>query len=104
MPKRIQYRVGDPRPEGAVIITGNSRWNNPFPVNKYGQTEAVRLHREQLLAEKLFSRAGRRISIDTVRRELRGFDLACTCGPDEPCHGDVLLAIANPSTEASDRA
>ncbi|PBO25552.1 hypothetical protein CLM85_03560, partial [Streptomyces albidoflavus] len=23
--------------------------------------------------------------------ELRGMDLACPCGPGEPCHGDVLL-------------
>jgi len=27
--------------------------------------------------------------------ELRGKDLACWCGPDRPCHADVLLEIAN---------
>jgi hypothetical protein len=30
-----------------------------------------------------------------VRRELKGRDLACWCKPDEPCHADVLLEIAN---------
>jgi len=30
-----------------------------------------------------------------VRRELKGRDLACWCKPDESCHADVLLEIAN---------
>ncbi|EUA64977.1 hypothetical protein I542_5155 [Mycobacteroides abscessus 1948] len=32
---------------------------------------------------------------DTIRRELRGHDLACWCPLDQPCHADVLLEIAN---------
>ncbi|MBF9351384.1 DUF4326 domain-containing protein [Mycobacteroides chelonae] len=31
---------------------------------------------------------------------LRGHDLACWCPLDQPCHGDVLLEIANFSTES----
>ena len=27
--------------------------------------------------------------------EIRGKDLACWCGPDDPCHADVLLELAN---------
>lgn len=30
-----------------------------------------------------------------VRAELAGRDLACWCPLDQPCHADVLLAIAN---------
>lgn len=30
-----------------------------------------------------------------IRAELAGFNLACTCALDEPCHVDVLLEIAN---------
>jgi len=30
-----------------------------------------------------------------VRRDLRGKNLACWCPLDQPCHADVLLAIAN---------
>lgn len=30
-----------------------------------------------------------------VRQGLRGRDLACWCGPDAPCHADVLLRLAN---------
>jgi hypothetical protein len=30
-----------------------------------------------------------------IRSELRGRLLACRCGPRTPCHGDVLLELAN---------
>lgn len=36
-----------------------------------------------------------KITAATVRDELAGLDLACWCKPGEPCHADVLLAIAN---------
>lgn len=36
---------------------------------------------------------------DFVRNELGGKDLACWCGPDEPCHADVLIEIANSDAE-----
>lgn len=32
---------------------------------------------------------------DRIRNELAGFDLACWCPLDQPCHADVLLEIAN---------
>ncbi|MBO0882015.1 MAG: DUF4326 domain-containing protein, partial [Mycobacterium sp.] len=32
---------------------------------------------------------------DQIRAELRGHDLACWCPLEQPCHADVLLAIAN---------
>lgn len=35
------------------------------------------------------------VTMDDVRRELAGKDLACWCPLGEPCHGDVLLEIAN---------
>ncbi len=35
------------------------------------------------------------ITVDLVRRELAGRDLACWCALDEPCHADVLLQIAS---------
>ncbi len=34
-------------------------------------------------------------TLDDIRRELGGRDLACWCPPPEPCHIDVLLEIAN---------
>ena len=34
-------------------------------------------------------------TIDHIRAELRGKPLACWCKAGAPCHGDVLLEIAN---------
>ena len=34
-------------------------------------------------------------TIDEVRRELSGKNLACWCPLNEPCHADVLLEVAN---------
>jgi hypothetical protein len=36
-----------------------------------------------------------RVTVDDVRRDLAGKDLACWCALDAPCHADVLLEIAN---------
>lgn len=30
-----------------------------------------------------------------IRRELRGADLVCWCKPEQPCHADTLLLLAN---------
>jgi hypothetical protein len=30
-----------------------------------------------------------------IRDELQGYNLACWCKPDQPCHAEVLLEIAN---------
>ena len=34
-------------------------------------------------------------SVEEIRTELAGRDLACWCPLDQPCHADVLLEIAN---------
>jgi len=34
-------------------------------------------------------------SIERIKAELRGKNLACWCRLDQPCHADVLLEIAN---------
>jgi hypothetical protein len=36
-----------------------------------------------------------RVTVDDIRCELVGKDLACWCPPGQPCHADVLLEIAN---------
>ncbi|GAA4439628.1 DUF4326 domain-containing protein [Phytohabitans houttuyneae] len=44
---------------------------------------------------RLWHRVERRpLSVEDVRRELAGKDLLCWCRSDQPCHGDVLLAVA----------
>lgn len=96
MPERIQRRrvKGWRKPAGAVIVDRTSRWGNPYTVEQYGREEAVRRHREDLMAGRLVYR-GWRITVEAVRRELAGRDLVCPCGPGEACHADTYLEVAN---------
>ena len=49
--------------------------------------------------------AGRAPSLEEIRRDLRGKNLACFCALDQPCHADVLLELANtPAVAETDRA
>lgn len=61
--------------------------------------ESVRLYNDELTYW-----VGGRLSWEPGFREkvadLRGRDLACWCPLDQPCHADVLLSIANTTTEA----
>jgi len=62
-----------------------SRWGNPFRVAELGRAQAI-------------ARFARSLENDGARMEvraLRGKNLACWCAPDEACHADILLALAN---------
>ena len=90
MPQRLQRsrRKGGRLPDDAVVVTRPTKWGNPHAL-EIGRAEAVARYREDLLAGRLA------IRVDDVKRELRERDLACYCPLSEPCHADVLLAIAN---------
>ncbi len=90
MPQRYQRsrRKGARLPPGVVIVTRPTKWGNPHPLS-LGREEAVRRYHDDLLAGHL------RVTVDDVKRELPGRDLACYCPRSEPCHADVLLAVAN---------
>jgi hypothetical protein len=74
----------------AVNVARPSKWGNPNLVITHGQEGAVRAFARDLHAGILD------FSVEDVRRELRGKNLACWCALDgKPCHADVLLDIAN---------
>jgi ribosomal protein S27AE len=91
-PERIQLSraKGWRKPEGAVVVARPSRWGNPFRVEptREGRARAVRLFELHAVGVTPFTAA-------TLRHELGGYDLACWCPLDQPCHADVLLALAN---------
>ncbi|MBK5910086.1 hypothetical protein CCR85_01080 [Rhodothalassium salexigens] len=96
-PQRIQRKrtKGWRMPVGAVYVGRPTRWGNPYEgVDRASADHAmlVRLYREYIARPE---QAGLR---EAARRELRGRDLACWCPLDQPCHADVLLALANGST------
>lgn len=116
-PQRIQLsrRKGWRMPENTVKVDRSTKWGNPFVVHhpngpkqfqKPMKAEvAVASFRSMIEKEggwfptplpwpkgkipKQFT------TIDDVRRDLRGKNLACWCAPGEPCHADVLLDLAN---------
>ena len=87
-PKRIQRRrtAGWRMPENAKSVARPSRWGNPFKVEDSHQA-AVDQFTQWVEQQGDLMQA--------IRSELRGRDLACYCKPEQPCHADVLLRIAN---------
>jgi hypothetical protein len=101
MPERIRLSraKGWRKPNNTIVIARPTRWGNPFAIGKpQPETEqaggmtreaAVARFRAELLAGRL------QFGVDEVKGELRGKNLACWCSLDGPCHGDVLLEVAN---------
>jgi hypothetical protein len=108
MPTRIQRRrtKGWRLPPNAVIVSRPSRFGNPC---KVGLMQEMGYEDPHGVAAENFRvwLNGNRFDAPTDdadrRRErilaelpsLRGRDVACTCQPDQTCHGDYLLDRAN---------
>lgn len=93
MPKVINIHR---QPQGNAVYIGRpSRWGNPFVIGRDGTRDEVIAKFEGYLKNNadLFAQC---------MTDLRGKDLACFCAPKK-CHGDVLLAIANPGTGRKSR-
>src|SRR5947209_57631 len=106
MPKRLQRKraKGWRMPAGTVYVGRPTKWGNPWsPANthiltvKGGRIEkvrdttvadCVRAYRESVLDGSIG------LSVEMIRAELRGKDLACWCPPGSPCHADVLIELA----------
>ncbi|MEU9887943.1 DUF4326 domain-containing protein [Sphaerisporangium sp. NPDC051011] len=126
MPERIQLAEGQCLPEGAVFVDVPSKWASPIritpepggrhvpvmyrvhgsPMNRNGGPAYALIETARYFAVKFFEwdlrnkRYGEAYpSLDDIRRELAGRDLACGCALPEPrqpdlCHGQVLMEIA----------
>ena len=74
-------------PLNAVYIGRPSRYGNPYHIGPDGnRVEVIQKYRDWI--ENMVSSGRRDLS------ELRGKDLVCWCKP-LPCHGDVLVDMAN---------
>ena len=70
-----------------VYIGRPGPWGNPFEIGKDGtRAEVIEKYRQWLDTKPEL--------ITQAKHELRGKTLGCWCAPN-PCHGDVLLEIAN---------
>jgi Domain of unknown function (DUF4326) len=106
MPIRIQRKraKGWRLPANTVCITRGTRFGNPFAVGTMQQHPLE--HLGKVLVEDnrhatilfqnwlLTSKEGHRMAA-LIRRELRGKNVACFCHPEDYCHGDEVLKVAN---------
>ena len=63
-----------------------SKFGNPYLVSKGGRDSAIAKFELLVDSDPKFRAL--------IRKELRGKNLVCWCAP-LPCHGDILLEIAN---------
>jgi hypothetical protein len=90
MSQRIQRqrRKGWRLPANAVSVTRPGRWGNPFRIGQDGDRPQVLALFETYASDRLAKEPG-------WLAPLRGKDLACYCRPEDACHADILLRLAN---------
>ena len=100
-PQRTQRKRGQKSPlPHSKDVGRNTRWGNPFFIgDDYGTRtipEAIEKHKKHLLAGTLPRIRGLKpATVADVKKHLAGWNLACGCDLGEPCHGDILLEVAN---------
>lgn len=86
---RVWNKHNPNTPSAAVYIGRGSKWGNQFKIGEHGnRTKVIRLYDDWIYYQIVEG------YLDV--EELRGKDLVCFCAP-LPCHGDILLELANPT-------
>jgi hypothetical protein len=81
-------------PPNTVCVSRPGKWGNPYGWNhlvpELGE-KAAKARAVELFKAHLASNA----ELQAALHELRGKNLCCWCGPNSPCHANVLLEAAN---------
>jgi Domain of unknown function (DUF4326) len=78
-----------------VRIDRKTKWGNPFVIGEDGD-------RSEVIAKYAAWLESKPELVAAAKRELAGKDLLCWCAP-LPCHGDVLLRVANDANRGTAR-
>ena len=94
-PRRIQRKAdkGWRLPPGTVYVGRGTKWGNPYPYDH--QVYLGRAWAQDAYLQWLTSTHKGMTLLRDHLGELKGKNLACWCKEGEPCHADVLLALAN---------
>lgn len=95
-PRRIQLRrtKGWRMPDRTIKVDRTTMWGNPFRVGDPCVPDAA----AALAWYRACVRNDPGMRWRMIRAgvaDLRGYNLACWCPLDAPCHADVLLELAN---------
>ena len=97
---KVHNKYHNTAPPDAVYIGRGSPWGNPYST-KDSVYKTLRVSTtEEAITKFKADVLGNAELLDNIRKELRGKDLVCFCKP-KPCHGDVLLEIANEESNES---
>lgn len=117
-PVRVRIMRGQVLPPNTVKVGRGTRWMTPYshfaslPLRtgrnvsigfaQRAAQSAAQIFRHQLLTYGEWMPPAtpwvtkpKKTTVEDVKRELEGKNLACQCGLDMACHGDVLMEIAN---------
>jgi hypothetical protein len=93
MPRRLQQKrtKGWRKPADAVVIGQPSKWGNPFKIDaEHDRAAVVKRFKMWFTGNDPYAS-----KLRGQLHELRGRDLLCFCPVPGPCHGDVLLELAD---------
>lgn len=98
-PMRVQLSraKGWRMPPNTVKVDRTTKWGNPFVPGKssaYSGGRPVQDVRHAFVLYRAVAPENAAL-VAAAQAELRGKNLACWCKPDESCHADVLLDLAN---------
>ena len=118
-PRRVQrQRTKGWRMPNTVYVGRGTKWGNPwkiaphddgqatvtYPVSAttFASMRAAAMHAVASFRWQLLNHPNvLGFTEAEARAELAGKNLACWCPPDQPCHADVLLEIANREEDAA---
>ena len=99
-PRVWSMRAGAPKPpEPAVYVGRPSVWGNPYVRRGATSTFSVWEVDDPIAAYETWLLSQPKLM--AMLPDLRGRHLYCWCAP-KPCHGDVLLRLANPGVRPAD--
>lgn len=90
MPKRVKF-TSDLK---ALYVGRPTKFGNCYS-HKAGIAQ-FKVSSKSIALQKFYERIQQDPEFQiAIKAELAGKDLSCWCDEDEPCHGDILLSIAN---------
>lgn len=85
---RIYNKNTDTIPDDAILVDRTTPWGNPYKLGVDGGLEQVaKLYIQYLIDNPSL--------VENIKINLKGKDLVCWCVPEQRCHAELLILLAN---------